>query len=533
MRVFKLFISLCLVVSQLNIASPSASAVSNSVVISQIQTGGSGSGAAGQEFIELYNNTDNDINVTDWCVTYSSANDNSASIVGCFAAPDTSTTLWVKPGGYTTLTSPDFEIVSSENGDITFSYAGGISGIAGHVRLFDVAKNEIDKVAWGVTTLDPETAASSAPAGGKALQRKTANPTGLQDTDNNSDDFTVIAPQLHTTGLFEVISIIDLCPNIDGSQVDIPTGHIQNSQGNCVLNLLPLQVTELLPNAIGTDTGQEYIELHNPTDRTADLSLYKLYTGLNNEKSYQFPAGSFIAPGGYAVFRDSDLHFTLVNTSGRVALMGADGSAVTQTDAYANPSDGQSWALINGMWQYTNRPTPGGSNILSVQEEESDNESSVLASCPAGKYRHPLTNRCRNIETDAALATCEPDQYRNPDTGRCRKVVTTAVAPCKDGQYRSEETNRCRNISTASADLTPCKEGQERSPDTNRCRKIQAASVPAADYAVQSVKDGAKSFVGWWALGGVALLAVGYAGWEWRREVRTFIAKAAAIFTRH
>ncbi len=153
------------------------------------------------------------------------------------------------------------------------------------------------------------------------------------------------------------------------------------------------------------------------------------------------------------------------------------------------------------------------------------------APCPVGKYRNTLTNRCRTIEADAAvLATCDIDQYRNPDTGRCKKINIATVTPCRDDQYRSEETNRCRAITAASAQK-PCKDNQYRSEETNRCRNLPAANVPESAFAVQPVKEGTMAFVGWWALGGVGLLAVGYGTWEWRREIRRFIGHVVSRFS--
>jgi hypothetical protein len=220
------------------------------------------------------------------------------------------------------------------------------------------------------------------------------------------------------------------------------------------------------------------------------------------------------------------MKFTLVNTSSRVILSAADGSTLSDTGIYNTPLDGESWAWIDNAWQYTNQPSPGAANLISLVEEvQIDATDSGLSACPAGKYRNPLTNRCRNITTDSAvLASCDTDQYRNPETGRCRKIENTSLTPCKEGQYRSEETNRCRSIQTAST-AKPCKDNQYRSEETNRCRNLPASSVPEAAFAVQPIKDTGLAFIGWWALGGVALLAGGYAIWEWRRELVVLLAK--------
>jgi hypothetical protein len=611
MRLLRIIFSLCLGFHGLLFMVPSAKALpSGTVVISQLQTGGVGTGTAGQEMVELYNNNASDVDITGWCVSYSSAADGTASSVACVSPPDQVTKLLLKSHSYVTFASPDFATATGYRADGVFTYSGGISGTGGHVRLLDGAKNEIDKLAWGVSAVHPETSPASAPAGGKSLQRNSSQGVS-QDSDNNAQDFAVVLTVLHTSGLYELV--VDMCPNIDSIQSTVPVGMVVNEQGNCVtpppsdvcsnisevqvtippgllsdgqgacyvdmcvnidglqigvpdfydrsdegicvphdecdnlpgaqyvipegyirkavhdcrLDLVPLQLTEILPNVAGSDTGREYIEIYNPSDSWVDLLPYVVKTGVNADKVYSFPVGSKIGPGKYEVFYDNMMKFTLVNTTGRVVLGTIDGTVLGDTGIYDSPDDDAAWSTFGDVWQYTNQPTPGSSNQPSlVIEAATSGAETDLASCPAGKYRNPLTNRCRNIESDASvLASCESDQYRSPDTGRCRKIVTaTATQPCKDGQYRSEETNRCRNIVAATAPA-PCKEGQERNPDTNRCRNAPATSVPDAAFAVQPVKDGIKTFVGWWALGGIGAVAFAYAGWEWRREIGGLIRK--------
>jgi Lamin Tail Domain len=597
MQRFKVFVSSCLLLISPFLPVYQSYAVSTSMVISQIVAGTTNPSAPTQEFVSLYNNSDVDVNITNWCIT-----NKSSATFACVTAP-ANVKVYVHARSYVKIASQSFATANPGQYDVTFPVTNQSSGsitLTDTVTLIDAGGQAVDSA-----TL-PSNFAS-----GNVWQRNTASPGILQDTDV-STDFTRVTSGLimPASGTFEIETIIDVCPNIAGAQATIPTGLVIDAAGNCVtpppvdvcpniaglqiempagfmtdgqgacyqdlcsniaglqavipndydqqgtnciehdecpnvvgtqsalpsgykkiggecvLDLLPLQLTEILPNPAGSDTGHEYIELYNPTERSADLGLYTLYVGVNNEKSYSFPAGSQLSPGEYAVFYDSDMKFTLVNSAGKVSLAGTDGTMINQTDSYANPGDDEAWALIDGSWQYTNQPTPGTTNLPSPGEAEDTTDGSQgMAACPTGKYRNPLTNRCRNIESDATvLAACDGDQYRNPETGRCRKIATAgALAPCKDGQYRSEETNRCRNISASSATLTPCKEGQERNPDTNRCRNVAAKSVPNAAFAVQPVKDGGKSFIGWWALGGVGALALGYAGWEWRYEARRFI----------
>ena len=64
----------------------SGQAFSAGVVISRLQTTG-GTGKTDEELIELYNNSDEPIDITDWCVeSYKKANPAAAILVGCISA---------------------------------------------------------------------------------------------------------------------------------------------------------------------------------------------------------------------------------------------------------------------------------------------------------------------------------------------------------------------------------------------------------------------------------------------------------------
>lgn len=571
------------------------------VVISHVMAGESG--AATSEVVALYNNSLQDIDLTGYCLK-----NKSAVQFACVTA-NPNVKVYIKAHNYLTIASSTY--VSNHNYQPDTSYvatnqsSGSIVASSDTISLITASGQEIDSLMW-----------TSGLSAGSAWQRnETAPGSGMLVDANSLSDFAAnVHPTIPANASYDVETIIDVCPNIDGAQGGVPSGQVIDQSGNCVtpppvdvcpniegiqqdvpegylvddsnecqrdvcaaiaglqitvpithelidgqcverdvcpnitdiqlmlpsgykldegqcvLDLLPLQLTEILPNITGSDTGNELIEIYNPTDRIADLGLYVLHVGLDNEKSYQFPAGSHIGPGEYVVFRDTQMKFNLVNTAGRVTLAGNDGAMVSQTDAYANPGDDESWALINGVWQYTDQPTPGRANMVSIHTDEEVTPPSSPTPCAEGKYRNPLTGRCRNIESDASvLASCDEGYYRNPETGRCRKITTTgSLAACKDGQYRSEETNRCRNISTASTELSPCKDGQERSLETNRCRNV-TSSMPAAGFAVEPVKQDAKAFIGWWALGIVTLFALGYGVWEWRHEVLARMRKIGAL----
>ena len=516
MQYVKYIFSVILVVIAPFISLYEAEAISQSIVISQVQTAGAGTGTAGQEFVEVYNNSSSDVDVTGWCLTYSSSSTSTQSTLHCFTPSDSTIKLWIKARSYVTFVSADYSAATGTSADGLFLYNGGMAATGGRVRLLNDANVEIDKVAWGGVSGE---STIPIPASGKVLQRKGAET--LQDTDSSGDFFASL-PLIHFGGMYELV--IDVCPNVSGAQVsipqgmvidnagncivpppvdvcpniaelqtelpggylkdnagncqpdsclnlyglqvgipfgydsdgsgeciehdecpnliyaqyEIPEGMIKNQSGNCVLDLVPLELTEIFPNAKGSDIGREFIEIYNPSTETVTLDSYVIHTGVNAEKTVPFPSGAVMLPGERKVFSDSSMGFTLVNTTGRVVLASIDGTTYGDSGVYTSPGDEMAWAQIDGVWQYTSQPTPGEVNAASLIAETTSDESSTsqgVVACAPGKYRNPLTNRCRNIESDATvLASCDADQYRSPDTGRCRKIASAAtLTACKDG----------------------------------------------------------------------------------------------------
>jgi len=121
-------------------------------------------------------------------------------------------------------------------------------------------------------------------------------------------------------------------------------------------------------------------------------------------------------------------------------------------------------------------------------------------------------------------------QFRTPAAGRCRALAggKAPAAVCKAGYYRNPATGRCKKLGAAnSRQLTPCKPGWERNPSTNRCRKSTSknSKAPAASYAVEPDSNNGQIEIVWWMIGGVAIVAVGYAGWEWRSEIGQWLRR--------
>lgn len=278
-----------------------------------------------------------------------------------------------------------------------------------------------------------------------------------------------------------------------------------------------LQISEILANPRNCsplDTSlscKDYVKFYNPTSQDVDLSKFRLrlgYQGQSATTSNTYELSGIIPSGHYGTV-SQDVNgrpLSITNGGGFVWLEDTygikryDNTVQGYADASPDNKKGAVWAYdeSDGTWKWTARPTPG-------------DEPSVFVDLPV---------KAKKVSAVKTLIPCRSDQYRSAETNRCRSIASAAtnLTPCKPGQARNPETNRCRSLATAISSLTPCKANQERNPETNRCRN-KISSIPDAAFAVEPVKEAGKAFVGWWALGGVGALALGYGAWEWRREV--------------
>lgn len=470
-------------------------ASSAAIVITNIRAGGTNS--ALEEGIVLYNNSSFEANIEGWCLS-----NKSQISFACITSASGQQAI-LPAYSYTTIVSVSAAALTQTNAyaaiyESTNHTSGAIIASSDTISLINNEGQLIDQYSWS----------SSISSTQQWSRMKLGNlPDVFLDTNSASDwQKTTYAAFPLSQLVYRAVPTEDPIDPIE-EEPETPT----DPQPSTKPSLLPAIITELLPNAIGSDTGNEFIELYNPNE-TGSLSLkgYQLAIGPSLEKVITL--GEYmLRPHEYRIFTNAELGYTLLNTSSRVSLKTGQGLLASEVPAYTSPAEGASWSLIEGVWQYTNQPTPGAANAVSVIEEDDPSNTVVIATakpCAANQYRSTETNRCRLISSAA----------------------TNVPTPCKAGQERNPETNRCRNIAS-STPTTPCKEGQEKNPDTNRCRTIKKLST--VGFGVKGATTQQQSGMGWYmwaAIGGVVLLIIGYAVWEWRQELQKVIDGIRAKF---
>lgn len=471
--IFSLVLLSSVVLNTVN--APPASADSTQVLITHVQAGANG--GAAKELVAIYNNSPQEVSITDWCIT-----NKSSTSFACFLSEVPGQDVMLPGFAYALAVSDKF---SKDHGGFTRTIYtpsngsfGSITGGGDIITLIDSNHSVIDSIAWTKTL-----------AGGEVLVRDhdPVDPNRYIDTDDAGD--------------FKV-ALADLYPE-DQTYLTEPEYVEEEEQAP----ILPVTITELLPNAKGTDKGNEYIELYNPNDTAIKLSNYQLLVGIDNPKSYTLP-DILIEPGQYLYFSDTQLGYALANSSGKAAIMDVIGNLIYETDVYSNPKDDMAWALIDGVWQYTNQPTPGLKNT----------KSKIIYSVIKAKT--------------STLKPCAQNQYRNPETNRCRTIqlASKELTPCQPGQERNPDTNRCRKIQSSQSIVSECPEGKVRNPETNRCRN--EIKMSDADYGVkgQTTEVSNSNWYIWAAIGVAVLAGLSYAAWEWRKELIDLLVNLRSKF---
>ncbi|HKP73583.1 MAG TPA: ExeM/NucH family extracellular endonuclease, partial [Pyrinomonadaceae bacterium] len=158
-----------------------------------------GPGGTGDEFIELYNNTESDINVQGWTLSSPSGTGGGGVIIGGTGVIPRRGHYLVAPSGYSVSGYPAGPAAAATP---DFAYTGGVFLEDGGVKLLDLSNTVVDAVGFASTNgtgfregtgLTPSTGV--APSGSEQFSfvRK-LTPTGFpQDTNVNTADFVLVS----------------------------------------------------------------------------------------------------------------------------------------------------------------------------------------------------------------------------------------------------------------------------------------------------------------------------------------------------
>ncbi len=434
-----------------------------SLLITEVQTGANGS--ASNEFVEIYNPTDQPTNIGGWQLRYVNAGGETTTLVA--TVPDG---VVLPAGAHYTFHGQN--ITAQGSGQV---YSPKLSAADKTVALFgvDAATCQLvveDAVAWATSgaITKGEGAAVSVPQANasteKLLQRYQDSQGVYVDTNDNAYDFAlslgagVSSPGADNAlllpadappapaGSVSILAPLPIAdcvipppdpepipepdptpqpdpdptpdPSDDGETppADEPSDPEPQPEVTPNAGLPPPIITELLPDptAPQTDADDEFVELYNPGDTAFDLSGYILETGITTKYRFVFPAGSTLAPRTFVSLFSADTHLALANGGGQARLFGPENTLLGQSQEYGPAKAAQSWALVDGTWQWTTVPTPNVQNVSSPTAVAK--VASVTTKAKTTKSKTAKATTAKTTKPKAASKTSKTTKTSATDT---------------------------------------------------------------------------------------------------------------------
>ncbi len=138
-----------------------------------------------------------------------------------------------------------------------------------------------------------------------------------------------------------------------------------------------IKITEFMPNPIDSDSGNEWIELYNAGSDT--ISLNGLLLDDNEDGSSPFDLKNYtIATNSYIVIYSKDSELTLNQSEDKVRLI-SNNEIIDEVSYTEEAEEGFSYALIDDKWKWLETGSPGYENTINEEynqeSEEMDNDT--------------------------------------------------------------------------------------------------------------------------------------------------------------
>ncbi len=143
-----------------------------------------------------------------------------------------------------------------------------------------------------------------------------------------------------------------------------PTPNKENAINPRTIDYPKLLLSELLSNPSGPENTDEFIEIYNPNDTKVNLKNW-LLKDASKTGFYTFIGDTFIAPHTYFVIYRKDFSFALNNSDETVSLI-APNEKVMDVISYASASEDVSYNYehTSKKWRWSKHLTPAKKNIF-------------------------------------------------------------------------------------------------------------------------------------------------------------------------
>jgi len=356
---------------------PAAGQMADHLVISQIQITG-GAGKANYDFVEIHNPTSAPVDLQGYRLVKRTKEGATDNLIKSFTE-----SFIIPPLGYFLWANSDYLEISLAADIVTSASIAADNAVALRNGPNDTG-TVIDAVGWGAAanSLIEGAVFAESPGEGQVILRK----NNSTDTDNNSDDFILAAPNPRNSGTVQTPvqnpqpeqqpegDITENDPQAEPTLPDSPASPADSTPdyakfANSII------ISEIVPNPEGPDQGNEWVEFYNPGLLTIDFSGWLIDDSgdVLAKNAHKISAGSEISASGYIVITLSKGTPALNNSGGDCLQLYSPDKVFRKKVCYEESfSEGQSYALRpNGVYAITEEITKSGPNSFAASESTS------------------------------------------------------------------------------------------------------------------------------------------------------------------
>lgn len=158
----------------------------------------------------------------------------------------------------------------------------------------------------------------------------------------------------------------------DSAEEELLSVALQATTKSNLQSSFKLLINEILPNPEGSDAGQEWVEIINSDTEPINLKGWSISN--KSEAGKEIDGDITLEPGEFFVFDAALLPPSLGNSQDTVRLLD-DEKRETSSISYTKAPDGKAYAAVKGSWQWTSSPTPGEANIASALAKGTGNSA--------------------------------------------------------------------------------------------------------------------------------------------------------------
>jgi len=320
------------------------------VVINEVAWMGTKANSA-DEWIELYNNTDQTISLEGWGLYEAGGGTLIEPLTGVIEAKS-----------FYLVERTDDTTVSDIPASQTPSGWGGygLNNEGEHLQLLDNNSTVIDEINCGAGWF-----AGEGKPDYKTMERKNPQLSGSDSSSWQTSQNLGGTPKTKNSEQ-GTINNEQKTENLTGSSSLPAPLETKEYPPSIVIN-------EILPSPEGPDTEEEWIEIFNQNNFEVDLSEWQLTDTVGKTTTYSFPMGRKILPQGFLVISRPITKITLNNDGDGLNLIQPNGKIIDSV-IYEKAPRGQSFNKTNSGWVWSSTLTPGSTNIIPTPPQLSEQE---------------------------------------------------------------------------------------------------------------------------------------------------------------